>query len=164
MTDSAPTVFSIRKDGEKTKLYLGEYTTRQGLQLFDQELKIKVDSVFAETRSDENNEQQEALRQTKTVGQAVDVLAEDWWPYDFSCSIDDSILFSSHDDGECTAIVPSNSVAKELVLRSVSSEIGEAVWAQCAANFGCYVAASKDGAEGLSVFKDFDSYLKSRED
>ena len=157
MNSHSPSVFLLRKRDNKTKLYLGNFSTRQGLALFDEHHKLSVTSAYFEYRTDENGALKQSLLSAKTVREAIDILGS-LGPHDFSCELQGDIQLSSHDDGECHIVVPSNTMAKELILISAPNNIGEEVWTQVSENPNCY-ASLTGGSNEISVFQSFRAYL-----
>lgn len=155
-----PSVYLVRKSRAKTKLYLGEYSSGQGLALFSPSLSVSVNAAFFDSSLDRNRERQRSLLASKTVAEVVINLGADG-PFDFSCEIEEDVQFSSHDDGECHILLPSISCAKKLILGAAPAEFGEAIWKKMVDNPNCYVSNPDSQTNEIAVFESFESYLNS---
>ncbi len=94
-----PSLYLYREQNNKHELYLGEYSTVQGLQHFDATTPIKV--IQASTSTQWLGEME--LTMLEHVGELIEYLNHDRATViiDISIELEGIGILSTHDDGEC---------------------------------------------------------------
>lgn len=155
-------VFSYSNSDREFKLYVGGCTTFEGISLLAADDDTAVDVIAAWFESDdEQSELHRRIRSAKTVSELANSLYDCWSLYDFSCTIGndgDSIKLSSHDDGECHFVLPSQDACHRVVLNACPEAHGNRIWEATSSAPGCYACFCEESDE-VRVFVSFDDYL-----
>jgi hypothetical protein len=153
---AAPSVYLYDFREGKYCLYLGDYTTVDGLRLLPVQSQIQIRHVYA-VSVPAVPERFTTLQPVKAVCEFLKQIPS---IVDFDCSIAGESTLSSHDDCECHFEFDDAAFCKETLRRAVKAEIADELWKTLLAHPGWYVKVSEDT---MLTFRSFDDYLGAQQ-
>jgi len=113
-----PSVFHFAKEASTFKLYIGEYTTIDGLKAIDGKTAVKVKSAGASDFKGHVYANAKDFPELNTASETITFLEkEDVELFDFEIELIGTGTLSTHDDGECHFVF--NTMGKALEVLSV---------------------------------------------
>ncbi len=158
-----PTVYLYREKGNEFELYLGEFSTLDGLKAINEKLKIQLVSIGASNYKKYGWATEKEFPEWKTV-QEVKLFLEQEGEFgliDFEIEFIEFGNLSTHDDGECHFRFKEK---RDLinVVKTVSGSINqELIISGLLNNPEMYINIEKSGR--LNKYHSFDQYLKEKQ-
>ncbi len=158
-SDARALFLLLCKAAEEIGLYLGEWSTLQGLLLIEGNPVVR--SVVA--HPEEDWDEWARISECRDLAELIAFLrnaSDRHWGglIDFEVDLQDFGSLSTHDDGECHFSVRSEASAKALVQKA-NPQWTEAIWQSLRENSGAYLSCNDAGK--IEVFADFDAYISS---
>lgn len=157
-----PTVYLYKENENEFELYLGEFSTLEGLKAINEKLKVKLVRIGASSYKTYGWATKKEFPDWKTV-QEVKCFFEqedEFGLIDFEIELIGLGNLSTHDDGECNFRFKKK---KDLInaVKAVSNSMnGELIVSGLLNNPGMYIEIENSGK--LSTYHSFDQYLKER--
>ena len=151
MSEPSVYLYDIR-DG-KHCLYLGDYTTAEGLGLVDPSSQIRIRHIYADTVP----VLPDHLVAPQSVEATIRFIDATHSIVDFDCSINSGTTLSSHDDCECHFQFLDQDSCEQALRRAVPSEAAATLWRELLANRGTYVTIDQHLV--VTKYRTFDDYL-----
>ncbi len=154
-----PSVYLYREAENVVELYLGEYSTLNGLSLFDDDSIFELKSFGATCYQKFGWATEENLPKFENVKGIISFLRleGDIGIVEFEASLPSFGEFGSHDDNECHFSLNSKHFCMNILKRVVPSQHRDKLINQLVNNQGWYITCSELGA--ISKFGSFDEYL-----
>jgi hypothetical protein len=152
-----PSVYLYELRDSTHRLYLGDFTTAQGLDVVSADSRIKILHFF----SNQITEVPDSLSESPSIGDVQRFLSEEIGLIDFDCTINDSATLSTHDDCECHFTFKYEASCKTAVSRVSPTGSSDGLWNILQTRAGQYVVV--DSASCVRSFATFDEYLAAVE-
>ena len=149
----APSVYLYDFRDGKHHLYLGDYTTSEGLGLAPPNSEVRIRHIYADTVP-VLPDHLAGPQSVETTVQFVDAVHS---IVDFECSINNGTTLSSHDDCECHFEFPEQGSCEQALRRAVPSELAATLWRELVAHHGKYVTIDEHLV--VTRYTTFDEYL-----
>jgi hypothetical protein len=151
MRESIIYLYEIR--GGKHCLYLGGYTTSEGLRLVSPNSQVLIQHLWAENVR-LLPEQLVGPQSLESIARFVDTTQS---IVDFECLIDSETSFSTHDDCECHFEFLDRRGCEGVLCRAEGPALAGVLWEALLANCRRYVKIDSDGV--INFYDSFDHYL-----
>ena len=159
-----PSVFSFSIAAGNYKLYVGEFSTIEGLSLFASDAPVQILEFQSGGPATEENDTENLVwlqQSIKNIQSAVTYFHDN--PsidlVDFAARIGEKVILSTHDDGECSFALDSIETAIDLMKRSPVLKDEPKLIQILLDNPSRYVSVGTNGK--FVIFEDFDSYVGS---
>jgi hypothetical protein len=153
MNMRAPSVYLYDLRDGKHCLYLGDYTTSEGLRLVPTDSQILIRHIYADNTP--------VLPDHLVGPQSVDAIGRFVGAchsiVDFECSINSAATLSTHDDCECHFQFPDQDTCEMALRRAVPPRMTDTLWGAMLANRGRYVTIND--YLNVATYSTFDDYL-----
>lgn len=150
---SPPSVYLYDFRDGKHCLYLGDYTTSEGLRLVPVDSQIRVRHIYADTIPELPDHLSGPQSIDTTVG-CIDAIHS---IVDFECAINAGTTLSSHDDCECHFQFVDRDSCEDVLRCAVSPTVADTLWNALLTNRGKYVTI--DDRLVVGSYDTFDDYL-----
>ncbi len=154
-------LFLLRETEDGAELYLGDFTTAQGLALIPEQTPIEVTAFGATLMRDHSWATAEHLPPLETAGELAAFLNEDddIGLVDFEARLLGIGTMSSHDDGECTYKLESAKLVASIVQGAADPRFYGKLLQVLRSHPGQYVSCGDEGE--IDRFATFDDYLRA---
>ncbi len=149
----APSVYLYDFRDGKHVLYLGDYTTSEGLGLAPPNSEVRIRHIYADSVP-VLPDHLAGPQSVETTLQFVDAVHS---MVDFECSINNGITLSSHDDSECHFQFPDQISCEKALRCALPLRMADTLWGELLANRGRYVTI--DTRLVVTAYNTFDDYL-----
>ena len=150
-----PSVYLYDFRDEEHCLYLGDYTTAEGLRLMPPDSELRVRHIH----TDDSVELPDHLAVPLSIDTIVHFIEATPSVVDFECAINEETTLSTHDDGEYHFRFANWEACEKTVRCSAAPAIAEVLWETLLANHSKYVTI--DDQLVTSKFDTFDDYLST---
>lgn len=157
----SPSVYLYNETIDSIELYLGEFSTLQGLSLFDREMEIQLISFGAIGYKKYGWVTKDELLEFRDIGSMIDFLEKEGNIdiVDFKASLSNIGIFSTHDDCECHFKLESKRIALSVLNKILPKKERDMLINQLLNNQNLYITCDDGG--NVSKFGSFDEYLES---
>jgi hypothetical protein len=154
-----PSVYLYKEGLNEVELYLGEFSTIQGLSLFNPDTGFELSNFGATCYKDLGWATVNDMPSFKTVGDIVTFLKceDDIGIVEFESVISGVGSFNTHDDGECHFKLKSKHLALSILRKVVPDKERDVLINYLLNNQNFYITCDDFG--GLNKFGSFDDYL-----
>ncbi len=155
----SPSVYLYNESSKGYELYFGEYSTIDGLSLFDSKLGFKLTSFGATCYEKYGWATEEELPGFSNVEEIYSFLKSkgDIGIVDFKADIEDVCKFGTHDDGECHLNFKTKQDCLSILKKVVPSHCRDLLINKLINNPGLYLTCDSDNV--ITKFSSFDEYL-----
>ena len=155
-----PTVYLYREKENEFELYLGEFSTFNGLNSIDGNLKVRLVSIGASNYKKYGWATETEFPNWKTVQEVKSFFEQEdeFGLIDFEIELNGFGNLSTHDDGECHFRFKEKKDLINVVKTVSDSMSGELIVAGLLSNPEMYIMIGKSGQ--LNKYHSFDQYLK----
>lgn len=150
-----PSVYLYEFRAGKHYLYLGDYSTSEGLRLLSSNSQVRMQHLWGK-KVFVLPEPMTSPQSLASVARFVDATES---IVDFECLIDSEVVFSTHDDSECHFEFLDRQGCEEVLRRSVGAHLAEVLWNAMLVHCGRYVTIRDDRT--IIVYEKFYDYLAS---
>ena len=155
-----PSVYLYRETESQFELYLGEFSTLDGLKAINEKLKIKLVSIGASNYKKYGWATENEFPDWKTVQEVKSFFEreEEFGLIDFEIELTEFGNLSTHDDGECHFRFKDKSALIDVVKTVADSINRDLILSGLLNNPDMYIEIEKSGK--LNKYHSFDQYLK----
>lgn len=155
-----PSVYLYRETESEFELYLGEFSTLDGLKAINEKLRVQLVSIGASNYKKYGWATENEFPDWKTVQEVKSFFEqeEEFGLIDFEIELTEFGNLSSHDDGECHFRFREKSSLIEVVKTVTDSINRDLILSGLLNNPDMYIEVEKSGK--LSKYHSFDQYLK----
>ncbi len=153
MQSMPPSVYLYDRRHGRHQLYLGQYSTADGLMLFDPKSEVLVEEIYCDSDKAAPMLSKDSKYRIHEIISWLSI--HEHTLVDFTCRIGD-LHFSTHDDGECHIKCDRITQIQELVLKTCPSELRSSIMNTLQQNRGKYVRF--EGTQS-TVYDTFDLYI-----
>jgi hypothetical protein len=150
-----PSVYLYEIRDGKHCLYLGDYSTSEGLGLLSPNSQVRMQHLWGK-KVFVLPDQLASPQSLASIARFVDATES---IVDFECLIDSEVVFSTHDDSECHFEFLDRQGCEGVLRRSVGANLAEVLWNALLAHCGRYVTIRDDRT--IIVYETFYDYLAS---
>ncbi|WP_128786611.1 hypothetical protein [Photobacterium chitinilyticum] len=154
-----PSVYLYNETNDEVELYLGEFSTIQGLVLFDLESEFRLISFGATCYKNFDWVTEKELPEFSSIREIVSFLKKesDISIVDFESELPGLGSFSTHDDGECHFKLKSKHSALSILQQVAPEKYRDMLINQLLNNQKFYITCDNSG--NVRKFGCFDDYL-----
>ena len=149
----APSVYLYDVRDGKHYLYLGDYTTSEGLRLVPVDSQILLRHIYA----DGAPELPDHFARPQSIDTTVGFIDTIHSIVDFECAIDAGATLSSHDDCECHFRFVDRDCCENVLRCAVSPKVADTLWNLLLTNHGKYLTI--DDRLVVATYDTFEDYL-----
>lgn len=155
-----PTVYLYREKENQFELYLGEFSTLDGLTAINEKLKVQLVSIGASNYKKYGWATEKEFPNWKTVQEVKSFFEqeEEFGLIDFEIKLIEFGNLSTHDDGECHFRFKEKTDLINVVKTVSASVSREQIVSGLLNNPGMYIEIENSGT--LNKYHSFDQYLK----
>ena len=156
-----PKVYLFRKIDDKYDLYFGEFSTLEGLNLLDKNLKIKFKEFGATNYKKYGYATENDIPKLETTGEFIQFIESEDFIDIIHCEIEiDGIRkLSTHDDAECSFVVEKQEIAFNLIIKSSPPFYQNKILSELINNQNKYIKIDPKG--NIERFFTFEDYIKN---
>ncbi len=154
-----PNVYYYNETSNGFELFLGDYSTLEGLSLFDQEASIEITSFGATCYKKYGWATEKELPKFDNVSSIISFLKSegDIGIIDFTATLPRLGKFSTHDDAECHFILESKHLCLELLKQVAPQQYRDMLINKLLNHRGLYITCSVTGI--VKKHGTFDEYI-----
>ncbi len=155
-----PTVYLYKEKKNEFELYLGEFSTLDGLKAINEKLRVKLVSIGASNYKKYGWATEKEFPDWKTVQELRSFFEreDEFGLIDFEIELIGFGSLSTHDDGECHFRFKEKGALIDVVKTVTDSINRDLILSGLLNNPGMYIEVEKSGK--LNKFHSFDQYLK----
>jgi hypothetical protein len=156
-----PKIYLLREKNNEFEIYLGEFSTLEGIKLFDNNTKIKVLNFGASNYKNYGWTTQNEIPQIETINELIIFFEteSDFGLIEFEIEINNVGKLSSHDDGECNITTNSKQLAYEIIKQVSPIIYKDLLLSELINNQNHYITINDNGK--IQKYRTFEQYLKS---
>ena len=155
-----PSVYLYNKTDKGYEVYLGEYSTLDGLSIFEKSSELSVTGFGATLYKKYGWATERELPNFKNVGSVIQFLESegDLGIVEFEASLLEFGTFNTHDDGECHYVMQSKQQCINILKAVIPSPHSEKLINQLIGNPNRYITCNNLGV--VEIFNSFNEYLE----
>ena len=157
-----PTLYLYREKENEFELYLGEFSTLNGLNSIGQNIKVKLMSIEATIYKNYGWATEKEFPDWKTVQEVKSFFEQEgeFGLINFEIELIGFRILSTHDDGECRFRIKKKGDMINIVKTVSESMCQELILSELLNNPGMYLKIGNSGQ--LNKYHSFDHYLKEK--
>jgi len=156
-----PSIYQFNHSDIGFEIYLGEFSTSEGLSVFDENTELEI-TCFGATLFKEYGWATEndipSLRNVRSVKEFF-ISNGDIGLVEFEANLSGYGTFSTHDDGECHYVLKSQKQCISILKYVLPSQYSDKMINKLISNPGIYISCDKNGE--IKMFHTFEDYLKN---
>jgi hypothetical protein len=154
-----PSVYLYNETDKDYELYLGGYSTLEGLSVFDESASLSITSFGATLYKKYGWATEKELPQLDSVGSLIKFLKleGDIGIIDFKAVLPELGTFGTHDDGECNYVLKSKHQCMSVLKTVINPQHSDMFINKLVSNPGLYLTCNKSGK--VAKYSSFDEYL-----
>lgn len=158
-----PSTYLFDERNSKFLLYLGEYSSEQGMSLLPRDLEIVNISLGTTDYKNLSWATENDFPTFRTSGELLDFLnSKEVWFLTFEVGFKDYGSLKTHDDGECHFELLNRTDVIELIKKSTPEQYSGLILSKLLELPNKYLTVNSNG--DLQVYHTFDQYLEENQD
>jgi len=157
-----PNVYLFREKENKYEIYLGEFTTLDGIKLFENETQIEITSFGATNYKNFGWATENDIPKFENIRELIMFFESE---SDFGLIVFEMILnnigkLSTHDDGECNIVLNSKQYAYNLIKKVSPIIYQDLILSELIKHQDNYITISEKG--NINRFITFEQYIRRK--
>lgn len=157
-----PSVYLYKKSDKGFELYLGDFSTIDGLSCFDLQTKAQVINLGASSYKNFGWATENEIPELNTVAEVIEFLKSEGeiGLIDFRATIQNIGTLNTHDDSECHFVVSEKNQIFDILKIAAPLEFTSLIFNKITENPNVYITFGESGK--MTKCGTFDDYLNSK--